>query len=68
MVPDTLNEDLKTQLEAAGIKTVEYKAGDDADRVRALNEAPELRFYLEDISPVDVDLLTEENQALREQV
>ena len=68
VVPDTLNEDLKTQLEAAGIKTVEYKAGDDADRVRALNEAPELRFYLEDISPVDVDLLTEENQALREQV
>lgn len=68
VVPDTLDEDLKTQLEAAGIKTVEYKAGDDADRVRALNEAPELRFYLEDISPVDVDLLTEENQALREQV
>ena len=68
VVPDTLNEDLKTQLNAAGIKTVEYKAGDDADRVRALNEAPELRFYLEDISPVDVDLLTEENQALREQV
>jgi hypothetical protein len=68
VVPDTLNEDLKTQLEAAGIKTVEYKAGDDADRVRALNEAPELRFFLEDISPVDVDLLTEENQALREQV
>ena len=68
VVPDTLDEDLKTQLEAAGIKTVEYKAGDDADRVRALNEAPELRFYLEDISPVDVELLTEENQALREQV
>lgn len=68
VVPDTLDEDLKTQLNAAGIKTVEYKAGDDADRVRALNEAPELRFYLEDISPVDVDLLTEENQALREQV
>lgn len=68
VVPDTLDEDLKTQLEAAGIKTVEYKAGDESDRVRALNEAPELRFYLEDISPVDVDLLTEENQALREQV
>ena len=68
VVPDTLNEDLKTQLNAAGIKTVEYKAGDESDRVRALNEAPELRFYLEDISPVDVDLLTEENQALREQV
>ena len=68
VVPDTLDGDLKTQLNAAGIKTVEYKAGDDADRVRALNEAPELRFYLEDISPVDVDLLTEENQALREQV
>ena len=68
VVPDTLDGDLKTQLEAAGIKTVEYKAGDESDRVRALNEAPELRFYLEDISPVDVDLLTEENQALREQV
>lgn len=51
VVPDTLNEELKTQLNAAGIKTVEYKAGDDADRVRALNEAPELRFFLEDIPP-----------------
>lgn len=68
VVPDTLDSDLKTQLEAAGIKTVEYKAGDESDRVRALNEAPELRFYLEDVSPVDVDVLTEENQKLREQV
>ena len=68
VVPDSLDSDLKTQLEAAGIKTVEYKDGDEADRVRALNEAPELRFYLEDVSPVDVDVLTEENQKLREQV
>lgn len=68
IIPDTLDGNLKNQLEAAGIKTVEYKAGDNADRVRALNEAPELRFFLEDVSPVDVDLLTEENQTLREQV
>ena len=68
VVPDTLDGDLKTQLEAAGIKTVEYKDGDSADRVRALNEAPELRFYMEDITPVDTDVLMEENQKLREQV
>ena len=68
IIPDTLDGNLKNQLEAAGIKTVEYKADDNADRVRALNEAPELRFFLEDVSPVDVDLLTEENQTLREQV
>lgn len=32
------------------------------------SDSADIRFYLEDVSPVDVDVLTEENQKLREQV
>lgn len=48
VVPDDLPADLRQKAEEAGLRITEYKAGDDEDRLRALNSNPGLRFSVDD--------------------
>lgn len=48
VVPDDLSPALRQKAEDSGLQLVEYKAGDDADRLRALNSDPSLRFSVDE--------------------
>lgn len=50
VVPDNLPPALRQKAEDSGLQLVEYKAGDDADRLRALNSDPGLRFSMDEDS------------------
>lgn len=44
VVPDNSSEALRSGLQSAGVRTLEYKAGDDADRLRKVNSVENARF------------------------
>lgn len=46
IIPDDSSEKLRTGLEQAGVRTLEYKSGDDADRLAKVNSVEGARFSL----------------------
>lgn len=68
VLPDNADAQLKTALDERNIPTLEYKAGDEADRARVLNgeETKSVRFSLRDTSSVDIATVEKENAQLRE--
>ena len=68
VLPDNSDAQLKTALYERNIPTLEYKAGDEADRARVLNgeETKSVRFSLRDTSSVDIATVEKENAQLRE--
>lgn len=68
VLPDNADAQLKTALDERNIPTLEYKAGDEADRARVLNgeETKNVRFSLQDTSSVDIATVEKENAQLRE--
>ncbi|MBQ2227718.1 MAG: hypothetical protein II427_01190, partial [Firmicutes bacterium] len=58
VVPDNIDPALKQQLEDAGANVVEYKAGDNADRLAKVNSVEGAKFQQRDYdAPSDVDLV-----------
>lgn len=68
VLPDNADAQLKTALDERNIPTLEYKAGDEADRARVLNgeDTKNVRFSLQDTSSVDIATVEKENAQLRE--
>lgn len=68
VLPDNADAQLKAALDERNIPTLEYKAGDEADRARVLNgeETKSVRFSLRDTSSVDIATVEKENAQLRE--
>ena len=46
VIPDDSSEKLRTGLEQAGVRTLEYKSGDDTDRLAKVNSVEGARFSL----------------------
>lgn len=46
IIPDDSSEKLRTGLEQAGVRTLEYKSGDDTDRLAKVNSVEGARFSL----------------------
>lgn len=46
IIPDDSSEKLRTGLEQAGVRTLEYKSGDDTDRLAKVNSVDGARFSL----------------------
>ena len=44
VVPDNMNADIRVQLEQQGVRVLEYKAGDEADRLEKVNSVEDIRF------------------------
>ncbi|MBQ8603913.1 MAG: hypothetical protein IJ410_03595 [Oscillospiraceae bacterium] len=44
VVPDDMDADIRAQLEAQGVPVIEYKAGDEADRLEKVNSVEDIRF------------------------
>lgn len=66
VIPLTASEDLKLELEAVGINAVQYDPNLPDARREAVNTLKDVRFQLEDVDNVDVRVLQQENQTLRE--
>lgn len=67
VVPDNIDQALKQQLEDAGARVVEYKAGDDADRLAKVNSVEEAKFSERDYDlPSDLDLMDRAAESLSE--
>lgn len=50
VVPDDLNAELRTEAESAGMRLLEYKTGDDADRLEKVNSVEGARFSIKEDS------------------
>lgn len=69
VVPDDMDTDLRTQAEKAGMRVLEYKVGDDADRLRAVNSVEGAQFSLKGSENArDIARLEERTEWLREQM
>ena len=69
VVPDDSSTALKNGLEQAGIRTLEYKAGDDADRLAKVNSVEGAKFSQKGDSVLRENAaLREENRSLRDRV
>lgn len=67
VVPDDIDSALKRQLENAGARVVEYKAGDDADRLEKVNSVEEAKFSERDYElPSDLELMDQAAESLSE--
>lgn len=69
VIPDDSSKKLRDGLEQAGVRMLEYKTGDDADRLAKINSVEGARFSLKgrDILRENA-ALQEENRLLREQM
>lgn len=69
VIPDDSSKKLRDGLEQAGVRMLEYKTGDDADRLAKINSVEGARFSLKgrDILQENATL-QEENRLLREQM
>ena len=65
IIPDDSGEKLRTGLEQAGVRILEYKSGDDADRLAKANSVDGARFS-QDLA--ELDSLRKENALLNERV
>ena len=69
VIPDDSSEKLRDGLEQAGVRMLEYKTGDDADRLAKINSVDNARFSLKaGTESKSVAALQEENRLLREQM
>lgn len=69
VIPDDSSKKLRDGLEQAGVRMLEYKAGDDADRLAKINSVEGARFSLKaGTESKSVAALQEENRLLREQM
>lgn len=69
VIPDDSSEKLRDGLEQAGVRMLEYKTGDDADRLAKINSVDNARFSLKaGTESKSVAALREENRLLREQM
>lgn len=69
VIPDDSSKKLRDGLEQAGVRMLEYKTGDDADRIAKVNGVEGARFSLkEDTVSKNYAAILEENELLREQM
>lgn len=69
VIPDDSSKKLRDGLEQAGVRMLEYKTGDDADRLAKINSVEDARFSLKaGTESKSVAALQEENRLLREQM
>lgn len=69
VIPDDSSKKLRDGLEQAGVRMLEYKTGDDADRLAKINSVDDARFSLKaGTESKGVASLQEENRLLREQM
>lgn len=69
VIPDDSSQKLRDGLEQAGVRMLEYKTGDDADRLAKINSVDDARFSLKaGTESESVASLQEENRLLREQM
>lgn len=67
IIPEGKYGGLKERLESAGVPVIEYEAGNEDARKAALNSeaTKEVRFSIENVSPVDTAALEDENASLK---
>lgn len=69
VIPDDSSKKLRDGLEQAGVRMLEYKTGDDADRLAKINSVEGARFSLKGRNILQENAaLQEENRLLREQM
>lgn len=69
VIPDDSSKKLRDGLEQAGVRMLEYKTGDDADRLAKINSVEGARFSLKGLDILQENAaLQEENRLLREQM
>ena len=69
VIPDDSSKKLRDGLEQAGVRMLEYKTGDDADRLAKINSVDNARFSLKaGTESKSAAALQEENRLLREQM
>lgn len=69
VIPDDSSKKLRDGLDQAGVRMLEYKTGDDADRLAKINSVDNARFSLKaGTESKSVAALQEENRLLREQM
>lgn len=69
VIPDDSSKKLRDGLEQAGVRMLEYKTGDDADRLAKINSVEGARFSLKGMDILQENAaLQEENRLLREQM
>ena len=69
IIPDDSSKKLRDGLEQAGVRMLEYKTGDDADRLAKINSVEGARFSLKGRDILQENAaLQEENRLLREQM
>lgn len=69
VIPDNSSDRLKAALQDAGVNTVEYIAGDEADRLAKVNSVDDAKFSLKGTENAqDIAALKRENESLKERV
>jgi hypothetical protein len=69
VIPDDSSDRLKTALRNAGVNTVEYTAGDEADRLAKVNSVDDVQFSLKGTENAqELAALKRENETLKERV
>ncbi len=69
VIPDNSSDRLKAALQDAGINTVEYIAGDEADRLAKVNSVDDAKFSLKGTENAqEIAALKRENESLKERV
>lgn len=69
VIPDNSSDRLKAALQDAGINTVEYIAGDEADRLAKVNSVDDAKFTLKGTENAqEIAALKRENENLKERV
>lgn len=70
VIPDTSSDELRSKLAEAGVKTLEYAAGDDAARLEQVNSVDEAKFSLKRSRSIQDDLaaVKRQNEELRERL
>ena len=69
VIPDNSSDRLKTALRDAGVEAVEYKAGDESDRLAKVNGVDDAQFSIKGTENAqELAALKRENETLRERV
>lgn len=69
VIPDNSSDRLKAALQDAGVNTVEYIAGDEADRLAKVNSVDDAKFSLKGTENAqEIAALKRENDTLKERV
>lgn len=69
VIPDDSSEKLRNGLEQAGVRMLEYKTGDDADRLAKINSVEDAKFSLKGTENAqEIAALKRENESLKERV